>query len=280
LAISARTDASPSVETLGIAHSFSHQAHGSTTEIPVLEGITLTVQKGTFVSLLGPSGCGKTTLLRIIAGLIHARRGSILVHGQPVVDPPPGSAMVFQDHNLFPWRRAIENVEFGIEILGVSPRERRERAQRALKIVGLGDFENAYPYQLSGGMRQRVGLARAWCLDPEILLMDEPFGSLDSQTRETMQDQLLSIWEQDRKTVVFVTHSIEEAIYLSDRVVVFTARPGRIKADLAVDLPRPRSERGDEVKTSPEATRLRLELARLLKPEVLASTDDARGASS
>ena len=231
--------ASGSISVSGVSHAFVSPDPTQTAPIAVLQNVSLQVESGTFVSLLGPSGCGKTTLLRIMHGLIRPASGEVQVNGRPVQGPPEEAAMVFQDHNLLPWRRAIENVEFGLELAGMSERERRERARSMLAMVGLEGFERAFPHQLSGGMRQRVGLARAWCMDPQILLMDEPFGALDAQARELMQDELLRIWEQDRKTVVFVTHSIDEAIYLADRVLVMDARPGRIKEDLPVDLPRP-----------------------------------------
>jgi NitT/TauT family transport system ATP-binding protein len=256
------------IEVREISHWFvapdGHQ-HGA---VHVLDEVSLDIEAGTFVSFLGPSGCGKTTLLRILNGLIKPIRGTVRVDGAIVDRPPPNVGMVFQDHNLLPWRRTLENVEFGLELAGVKAAERRVRAREAIKTVSLEGFERSFPHQLSGGMRQRVGLARALCLNPEILLMDEPYGALDAQTREVMQDQLLQIWERDRKTVVFVTHSIEEAVYLSDRVIVFTARPGRIKADIRINLPRPRGGRGDEVKTSLEAGQYRRDIWQLLKPEM------------
>lgn len=261
----------PCIEVREVSHWFQGREPRAGGGVHVLDQLSLTIEPGTFVSLLGPSGCGKTTLLRLMNGLITPAQGEIWVNGSLVSGPPPDVATVFQDHNLLPWRTALHNVEFGLELQKVPVHERQERARQALRMVDLEGFEHSFPHQLSGGMRQRVGLARALSVDPSILFMDEPFGALDAQTRETMQEQLLQIWEKNRKTVAFVTHSIEEAVYLSDRVIVFTARPGRIKADIKVDLPRPRGEQGDELKTSQEAARYRREFWQLLKPEVHAA---------
>jgi NitT/TauT family transport system ATP-binding protein len=201
---------------------------------------TLDVARGTFVTIVGPSGCGKTSLLLAIAGLTQPAIGQVLVHGQPVTGPGRDRAMVFQDFALMPWRTVLENVRFGLELQRWSGEDLTERARRYVKLVGLGGFEQYHPHQLSGGMRQRVGIARALAVDPEILLLDEPFGSLDAQTREEMGNELLAIWEQDRKTALFVTHSIDEAVFLADRVVVMAKSPGRIVEIVLVDLPRPR----------------------------------------
>jgi ABC-type nitrate/sulfonate/bicarbonate transport system ATPase subunit len=223
-----------------------------------LYNISLAIRKNEFVSLLGPSGCGKTTLIRIIAGLLAADRGEVLVNSQVVNSPGRDRCMVFQQFGLLPWRTVVSNVEFGLEIDGVPREERRARAEKYLELVGLKGFENYYPHQISGGMQQRVGIARALSKKPEILLMDEPFGAVDAQTREQLQEELLKIWAQTETTVVFVTHSIDEAIYLSDRVVVMQARPGRIKEEVTVDLPRPRWE-GD-IKADPRFAQLRAHL--------------------
>ncbi|MGN6719665.1 MAG: ABC transporter ATP-binding protein [Candidatus Binatia bacterium] len=223
-----------------------------------LYNISLAIRKNEFVSLLGPSGCGKTTLIRIIAGLLVADRGEVLVNSQVVNSPGRDRCMVFQQFGLLPWRTVVSNVEFGLEIDGVPREERRARADKYLELVGLKGFENYYPHQISGGMQQRVGIARALSKKPEILLMDEPFGAVDAQTREQLQEELLKIWAQTETTVVFVTHSIDEAIYLSDRVVVMQARPGRIKEEVTVDLPRPRWE-GD-IKADPRFAQLRAHL--------------------
>lgn len=204
-----------------------------------LDGIDLHVDDGEFLVVIGPSGCGKSTLLRILAALYRQSEGE--VHITPSAEGHrTENAVVFQEHALFPWRTVLDNVAFGLEMGGVSRRERHEIARRYVAMTGLMEFEKSFPYQLSGGMKQRVGLVRALASDPEILLMDEPFGSLDAQTRLLMQEELLRIWEAERKTVVYITHSIEEALVLGDRVVVMTARPGRVKSVLTVDLPRPR----------------------------------------
>ena len=223
-----------------------------------LYNISLAIRKNEFVSLLGPSGCGKTTLIRIIAGLLTADRGEVLVNSQLVNSPGRDRCMVFQQFGLLPWRTVVSNVEFGLEIDGVPREERRELAGKYLELVGLKGFENYYPHQISGGMQQRVGIARALSKRPEILLMDEPFGAVDAQTREQLQEELLKIWTQTETTVVFVTRSIDEAIYLSDRVVVMQARPGRIKEEVIIDLPRPRWE-GD-IKADPRFAQLRARL--------------------
>jgi NitT/TauT family transport system ATP-binding protein len=209
--------------------------------IPALEAVSLEVAAHEFLTVLGPSGCGKSTLLSIIGGLAVPDTGEVRIAGRPVSRPDPRQmAMVFQDPGLFPWRTALENVEFGLELQGVPREARRERARALLEPVGLRGFEARYPRELSGGMKQRVAIARALALDAPILLMDEPFGALDEQTRLLMGEWLLGIWARTRKTVVFVTHSLQEAILLSQRIVVMTARPGRIKASFEVDLPTPR----------------------------------------
>jgi NitT/TauT family transport system ATP-binding protein len=223
-----------------------------------LYDISLAIRKNEFVSLLGPSGCGKTTLIRIIAGLLAADRGDVLVNQQCVTVPGRDRCMVFQQFGLLPWRTVLSNVEFGLEIEGVAREERRAVAEKYIELVGLKGFESYFPHQISGGMQQRVGIARALSKKPEILLMDEPFGAVDAQTREQLQEELLKIWAQTETTVVFVTHSIDEAVYLSDRVVVMQARPGRIKEEVAIDLPRPRWE-GD-IKADPRFAQLRARL--------------------
>ncbi len=228
-----------------------------------LYNISLAIRKNEFVSLLGPSGCGKTTLIRIIAGLLPADCGEVLVNGQAVTVPGRDRCMVFQQFGLLPWRTVLSNVEFGLEIDGVPKDERSARAGQYLELVGLKGFERYYPHQISGGMQQRVGIARALSKKPDILLMDEPFGAVDAQTREQLQEELLKIWSRTDTTVVFVTHSIDEALYLSDRVVVMQARPGRIKEEVSVDLPRPRWE-GD-VKADPRSAQLRSQLRESLR---------------
>ena len=207
--------------------------------IQALEHVDLDVDDGEFLCVIGPSGCGKSTLLRILAGLYEQSSGTIETTPSDNGDVAR-NAVVFQEYAIFPWRNALDNVAFGLEMQGVPKGPRTEIARDHLAKVGLEDFAASYPYQLSGGMKQRVALARALATDPDILLMDEPFGALDAQTRMTLQEELLDIWEGDQKTVVYVTHSIDEAITLGDRVAVMTARPGRIKSQTVIDLPRPR----------------------------------------
>ncbi len=209
--------------------------------VTALENISLAVEENEFSVIVGPSGCGKTSLLRLVAGLIQPSEGTIALDGAAVTKPGRERGMVFQSYTLFPWLSVAENVEFGPKIAGLEAAERRRIVQHYLAEVGLEGFERAFPKQLSGGMMQRVALARALANDPAILLMDEPFGALDSQTRSLMQELLLKIWEHAHKTVLFITHDIDEAILLGDRVHVMTARPGRIKEEVAIDIPRPRS---------------------------------------
>lgn len=209
--------------------------------IAAIENLDLDIADHEFVTIIGPSGCGKTTLLRVIAGLIPYDTGEVLVNGMPVKGPGPERAVVFQNFALLPWATVLDNVAFGLELRGVPRDIRYDRARELIRLVGLQGFESRYPRELSGGMQQRVGLARALAVDPQILLMDEPFGSLDEQTRRLLQEELLRIWESQRKTVVFVTHSMEEAVLLGDRVVLMTPRPGRIKETIRVPLARPRA---------------------------------------
>lgn len=206
-----------------------------------LDRINLSVNEGEFVSIVGPSGCGKTTFLSVVDGLLPATSGEIFVDGLSVNKPGPDRAVVFQDASLLPWRTVLKNVCYGLECIGVRASEAQDRAMKFVRMVGLDGFENSYPYELSGGMQQRVNLARALVMDPKILLMDEPFAALDAQTREYMQEELLRIWEQANKTVLFITHQIDEAIFLSDRVIVFSARPGRVREHVTVDIERPRN---------------------------------------
>jgi NitT/TauT family transport system ATP-binding protein len=231
------------------------------TELTALDGISFTVERGELVSLLGPSGCGKTTLLRIIAGLIPPDEGQALVEGARVTGPRKDRCMVFQHFGLLPWRTVLANVEFPLELDGVSKTERRAAAERCIELVGLRGFEHHYPHELSGGMQQRVGIARALMRKPVLLLMDEPFGALDAQTREQLQEEFLRIWTVTRNTVLFVTHSIDEALVLSSRIVVFTPGPGRIKTVLDVGLDR----RAGDVRALPEFGKQRAEIRDLLR---------------
>ncbi len=208
--------------------------------VPALDDISLEVRDGEFFSIIGPSGCGKSTLLRIIGGLLPASGGELIVAGERVKGPHASISMVFQEESTFPWRTTQANVEFGLEMRGVSQEERRKKALEMIGLVGLSGFEQRYPSELSGGMRQRVAIARALVLEPKILLMDEPFGALDEQTRIILGEELLKIRDQLRQTIIFVTHNINESVQLSDRVLVMTARPGRIKSVVDIDLPHPR----------------------------------------
>lgn len=209
-------------------------------DLAVLQEIDLTLQRGEFGAIIGPSGCGKSTLLRLVAGLEFPDRGEVAVDGVPVSRPGPDRVMIFQDHALYPWRTVADNAGFGLELAGVARRERAERVSRVLAQVGLAGFEHYYPSQLSGGMRQRAAIARALVLDPQMLLLDEPYGALDAMTRLTMQNELLRLWSQSGKTMLLITHDIDEALYLADRVYVMSPRPGRILSVLTPDLPRPR----------------------------------------
>ena len=238
-----------------------------------LREISLTIETGTFVSFLGTSGCGKTTLLRIIDGLIVPTEGAVTIDGQIVEGPAADRAMVFQEFNLLPWRTARANVEMPLEILGYQSSQRSDIAKKALAQVGLERFPHFYPHQLSGGMKQRVGLARALAVDPSYLFMDEPFGALDPQIREMMQIELMKLWERDRKTVVFVTHSVDEAVFLSDRIVMFGGQPGRVIADLKIELPRPRWVDDETLKRSPEFIEYRHGIWHMLKQELRSASD-------
>jgi ABC-type nitrate/sulfonate/bicarbonate transport system ATPase subunit len=214
---------------------------GKNEQVEALRGINFSCGAGDFICLLGRSGCGKSTLLQLVAGLENSSSGQMIVAGRELDGPSPDAAIVFQDHGLFPWMTVQKNVEFNMKARGTPTGERRERARHFIDMTSLTGFEERYPHELSGGMRQRVGIARALTTGPKALLMDEPFGALDAQTRAKLQDELLRIWQQQRTTVLFVTHSIDEAVLLADRILVFSPRPGRIAADIKVDLPRPRA---------------------------------------
>jgi NitT/TauT family transport system ATP-binding protein len=205
-----------------------------------LEDISLKINKGEFVCLVGPSGCGKSTLLNVIAGLEKATQGKVFLNGKEVIDAGPDRVVMFQESALFPWLKVIDNVEFGMKMAGIPKAERREKALRYLKIVHLTKFQDSYIHELSGGMRQRVALARALTMDSEVLLMDEPFAALDSQTKSILQQELQQIWWETKKTIIFVTHDVEEAVLLADRVIVMSANPGKVKKDFQVQLARPR----------------------------------------
>ncbi|WP_018431208.1 ABC transporter ATP-binding protein [Hoeflea sp. 108] len=231
--------------------------------VEALSGVDLTVRSGEFVCLVGPSGCGKSTVLRMVAGLHKPSEGEILVHASGARAVP--TAMVFQSYNVFPWKTIRANVRFGLEMTGMASAEADERAILWLRKMGLGDFANAYPPALSGGMLQRVAIARAMAVEPEILLMDEPFAALDAQHRRILQDELLTLWQEDRRTVVFVTHSLEEALLLGDRVVVMSARPGHVIAEFEVPFARPRTP---DIRGEPAFARLEQEIWNLLREQV------------
>ena len=209
-------------------------------DMAVLKDVSFTAGDGEFLAIVGPSGCGKTTFLRVLDGLAGADGGSIALDGRPVAGPGPDRGFVFQSDSLLPWRTVADNIGFGLELQRRDRAAARRAVSELVRLVGLEGFERYYPHQLSGGMRQRVNLARALAIDPAVLLMDEPFAALDAQTRELLQAELLRIWAQSHKTVVFITHQIDEAVYLADRVVVFSARPSVVKATITVDIPRPR----------------------------------------
>jgi len=208
--------------------------------LEILDIETFAAREGEFITIIGPSGCGKSTFLHMMGGFIDADAGRIRVYGQEVAGPGPDRGMMFQEFALFPWKTVAGNVAWGLETQGMPRQKIDEVVLRHLEMTGLADFRNHYPAELSGGMKQRVALARVLAFDPKVLLMDEPFGALDAQTRETMQEEVTRIWERTRKTIVFVTHDIEEAVFLGDRVVVLSARPGRIREDIRINLPRPR----------------------------------------
>jgi NitT/TauT family transport system ATP-binding protein len=232
--------------------------------IPALEDVTFSVGEQEFACIVGPSGCGKTTLLKLIAGLLEPTSGRIVFSADPA-DGRPHSALVFQEHGLFPWMTVLDNVAFGLEMRGVGREERHHQARAFVEKVGLAHFAGSYPHELSVGMRQRVGISRAFVADAPILLMDEPFGSLDAQTRQVLQEELLKLWKDDQKLVVYVTHDIEEAVLLGDRVLVMTGRPGSIREEIPIPLPRPRDLSASE---QPEVMEIKWHIWKMLEEEV------------
>ncbi|TPI31812.1 ABC transporter ATP-binding protein [Mesorhizobium sp. B3-1-6] len=248
----------------GVSRTFAGVGGGE--PVRALQPVDLAVAANDFITILGPSGCGKSTLLRIVAGLEAPSTGRVLLDGKAVTRPGPDRGMVFQSYTLFPWLTVAENIGFGLREQGRPERERNEIVASYVDLVGLKGFENHWPKQLSGGMQQRTAIARALANDPEILLLDEPFGALDNQTRGLMQELLLGIWERRKKTVLFVTHDIEEAIFMASRVIVMSARPGRIKSDVPVDLPHPRHY---TLKTSPEFSALKAQLTEDIRVEAM-----------
>jgi NitT/TauT family transport system ATP-binding protein len=239
-------------------------------EMPVLDVERFSAREGEFITIIGPSGCGKSTFLHIMGGFIPPDGGTIRVYGRAVNGPGPDRGMMFQEFALFPWKTVAGNVAWGLEAQGFEKQKIAETVNRYLEIMGLADFRNHYPAEISGGMKQRAALARVLAFDPKVLLMDEPFGALDAQTRETMQGEVTRIWEGTRKTIVFVTHDIEEAVFLGDRVVVLSARPGRIREDIRIDLPRPRTL---EIKKSAQCHEYRNTIWDLIRGESRKSDD-------
>ena len=233
-------------------------------QVEALAGIDLSIADNEFVSIVGPSGCGKSTLMEIVGGLVEPTEGEVLIDERPINGPHPAVGLVFQQESAFPWRSVLENVEFGLEMHGTSKEERRGRARELIELVGLQGFEDRYPGELSGGMRQRVAIARTLVMNPEVLLMDEPFGALDEQTRLILGDELLRIWSQTRSTALFITHSIEEAALLADRVVVMSARPGSVRKVVPVNLERPRDS---TVVSTPEFGNITGEIWDILREE-------------
>jgi NitT/TauT family transport system ATP-binding protein len=251
---------------------------GPTHRFTALEDITLDVLPGEFLALVGPSGCGKSTLLDLLGGLTAPTSGRILLDGRPIEGPARDRGIVFQQYALFPWRTAAQNVEFGLDIAGLKARQRREIARQYLDLVGLTAFADRYPHELSGGMKQRVAIARSLAYDPEVLLMDEPFAALDAQTRETLQGELLRIWRATGKTIIFITHGIDEAVVLGQRVAVMTSRPGRIKH--VVEIPEALRNETEDVRSLPEFGPVRHEVWSLLREEVLKAQQLAGGAGA
>lgn len=231
------------------------------TNFEAIKQLNLTVKQGEFLAIVGPSGCGKSTFLDMIAGLAKPSSGEIFIDNRKITGPALDRGIVLQGYALFPWRTVRKNVEFGLEIKKIPEKDRKEISQRYIELVGLKNFEDRYPHELSGGMKQRVAIARALAYDPEVLLMDEPFAAVDAQTRETLQEELLRIWEKTKKTIVFVTHGIDEAVFLADRVAVMTANPGTIKDIIAINLPRPR----DGIRSSAEFGWVRHKIWELLQ---------------
>jgi NitT/TauT family transport system ATP-binding protein len=251
---------------------------GPSDRFTALEDITLDVRPGEFLALVGPSGCGKSTLLDLLGGLTAPTSGRILLDGRPIEGPARDRGIVFQQYALFPWRTAAQNVEFGLDIAGLKARQRRDIARHYLDLVGLTAFADRYPHELSGGMKQRVAIARSLAYDPEVLLMDEPFAALDAQTRETLQGELLRIWRATGKTIIFITHGIDEAVVLGQRVAVMTSRPGRIKH--VVEIPEALRNEAEDVRSLPEFGPVRHEVWSLLRDEVLKAQQLAGGAGA
>jgi NitT/TauT family transport system ATP-binding protein len=259
-------EGSGGIDIVGVSHSYAGRNGPG---VIALDEINLNIRSDEFHALLGPSGCGKSTLLYLIGGFIPIQRGQIVTQRGPVAGPGPERGIVFQNFALFPWKTVLENVVYGLRKQGLGAKEAAERAREFIRLVELGGFENAYPSQLSGGMQQRAAIARTLAVDPEILLMDEPFGALDAQTRRVMQEELRAIWQRSRKTVVFVTHDVHEAVFLADRISVMSARPGRIRHVVDVNLAK---DRGEEILEKPEFLELSEHIWRLVRAEAVAAS--------
>ncbi len=260
----------PRIEVSGVDKTF--RSRDGTDVVHALRDINVDIYDGEFVCILGPSGCGKSTLLNAIAGFSRPTAGRLIANGHEVTDPGPDRAMVFQEYALFPWMTVWDNVAFGLELAGASRSEIRTKVDALLAKLGLGDFRNRFPKDLSGGMKQRVAIARCLALDSPTLLMDEPFGALDALTRRSLQDELLRIWQDFKRTIVFVTHGIDESIYLADRIIVMTYRPGTIKKIVTIDMPRPRDT------NSPEFNAIAKELTQLVMEEQMRHQRDEANA--
>ncbi|MDB4868289.1 MAG: transporter ATP-binding protein [Cohnella sp.] len=254
----------PLVEIRSLTKTFAGKRRNP--DVLAVDTIDLNIMKNEFITILGPSGCGKSTLLRIVAGLEEKSSGNIYLDQQEIHGPSSDRGMVFQAYSLFPWLNVQQNIQFGLKNKKMEPKRRNEIARDYIELVGLGGFESHYPKQLSGGMQQRVAIARALANDPEVLLMDEPFGALDNQTRLLMQELLLDVWEKTKKTVLFITHDVEESIFLANRVLVMTARPGRIKADIPIEIEHPRSY---HLKVDPRFLNYKKQLTELIREETL-----------
>lgn len=246
--------------------------HNQMSKFTALENVNLEIREGEFMVLVGPSGCGKSTFLHLIGGLTNSTGGEIFIDGKLISGPGLDRGVVFQQYALLPWKTALGNVEFGLEVKKIPKKERTDIARHYLSLVGLSSFEDRYPHELSGGMKQRVAIARSLAFDPDVLLMDEPFAALDSQTREILQDELLRIWEKTGKTIVFITHAIEEAVYLGQRVAVMTSKPGRIKQIIDIPLPDSRQDI-DDLRSDPEFVRIRHAVWELMREEVIKSQE-------
>jgi NitT/TauT family transport system ATP-binding protein len=273
--MSTSTEVTPKIRLQDIHKTFRWTAKGKRHIVPALGGVNFDIRPNEFLSIIGPSGCGKTTLLRILAGLAQPDSGEVVIDGQAVTKPGPERAMVFQAFGLFPWKTVLDNVMFPLRIRKMPEAEAKAKAMDQLKRVGLERFVSSHPHQLSGGMQQRVGLARALATEPDILLMDEPFGAIDAQTREYMQEELMKIWSETKKTVVFVTHDLDEAVMLSDRILVLSRGPGTVRRVVDVALERPRWEY--DVRARPEFAAARSQIWELLRGDLAAQNAEEVG---